>query len=257
MTIYTDDCKDYYYVLRYWLACSNLIFLSPIIYCIRLTIYGHKKWFTLVPEMFLLTCVMVFSFLYHMCDDSYGCTSHCVTSWTYLNRLDFIFSYQTISVVVCYSVDPDLTPYKFGFLASMLAINTIYVTAKDEGTTFSENDYFILMICVVSVVAGAQLYYYYRKGTLAHELKYHLDWRMAIPAILFFIAGVTIKLTTSDESEEYSIMHPFWHICMAIGITFAFATYDTNVLCFCWCCKKKKYCSQCDNNSDIEETLPR
>src|SRR4051812_13751029 len=103
-------CESGEYLKRSLVVGSNAMFLLPIIYCFRL------NWRLLAPEIFYTTSVLIWSSLYHLCDNGDTCTKFCIFGWIHLYRLDFIFSYQMLPVALTYVVDPRRQLFKCIFL---------------------------------------------------------------------------------------------------------------------------------------------
>lgn len=214
------DCDINNYVKRWFLVSSNLAFLLPIIYSIKL---NHRKLFF---EIFSLLVSMVISILYHMCDNLNPCTRICVVKWKILWELDFIFAFHLIIVSFVYSTKKNFIPIKILVLIMSVVLNSVYVIIYKTNNT---NDYYhigilIVIACVITII---KTIYLYMKNELLHELKHHFNKKYFALAITS--GFVAIYCFFGNNADNYWYMHGLWHIFIAIAMFSIFRLDNSNV----------------------------
>lgn len=180
-----------------------------------------------------------------MCDDADKCTKICVITWDTLYRIDFILSFQMITVVATYSVNTGFVIYKILILLATLISNTIYVVKFKKYDT-NDNPYIGVLIAIAFVAIVIQCVYLWKKGKLCNDLKYHFDWRVGIIALVCAVIGIYLFLSSRND-DKYWLLHSFWHIFIALAIFFEFMMYDIYEFC---CCIDKSQC-ECPECSDF------
>jgi hypothetical protein len=212
-----------------------------------LTIRQKLKWYSLIPEMAFSLATMIFSLLYHMCDAGHSCSKICVADWELLYKLDFIFSYQIIHIVITYTTNYKLTAFKSIYLIMTLVGNAIYVNVyKDRGF---DNYFYIIIIGVGILMTLCRFLYLYQTNNLTHEMKHHFDYRAIILASLCAVIGLLFKFLTPGEYDYYYWGHSLWHIFISLAIYFALNIYDLSPM-LCGCVKKTQ-CAECENEDIV------
>jgi hypothetical protein len=244
----SDEASQLDIFRRFFLVASNVTFLLIPIYCIVLTITNKLKWFALLPEIFFSLMTCFWSTIYHMCDAGPETTKMCAMDWQNMYYLDFIFSFQIIHLVFVYSPHFNMVAFtlKCIYLTIMLIANVIYVKTYYNGP-FDKYFYLLHVICGVVTFIGRLLYLWFT-DSFSHEMKYHFDYRIGIPAFICAVIGAGFKIGTPDDFTDYWWGHSLWHIFIGLAIYFAFAMYD--ITGFLWCIPKKP-CPECDNDSEV------
>lgn len=250
------------YAERWFLVVSNWSMLLPII---RLIIFSAKKdddttrnccarfWCTasnmnrFIVEIVLFTATMVLSSLYHLCDDSHEYTRICVTDYTALRYMDFIFSYHCIVTILLFMIDHYFTLFKLFAHGIFLIANVIFVTQYNSGINDSSyaNIYYVGISIAGGLLIIAKIIYLKYYNILSHEILYHFDYVDFAAGLFFAAIGVMFKVLGSIyEDEYYYVYHSLWHIFVMIAINFGIETFNTKVSLFCW--NRDRKCD-CDN----------
>lgn len=99
----SDNCHDLQYWQRLFVSGTNLMFIAPMWRLLEKRVRIIYIW----PELSQIAATMIFSYIYHLCDDADGnspCFRVCSLEYANLYKLDFIFSHQIISVCLFYGL---------------------------------------------------------------------------------------------------------------------------------------------------------
>jgi hypothetical protein len=183
-----------------FLTMSNLLFMLPVLLAL------YRRWYI---ESLMYFYNMFFSTFYHACDQQFY--SFCIFNYNGLQLADFISSYSSfIITILSMSEFPRLWKLFTYFLGVLLCLSVNLYNRFDTVAFIV----LIVLSSVFTVSTWAKVWYKTRK--IFPNKKRLL---LYIPGLALGITGIVIY-TSLQTTNNYWILHSFWHMLMATSILF-------------------------------------
>lgn len=203
-----DNCYELQFCQRLLVINTNLAF-GIVVYALLMK--RDVKLWTLWPEFCQALAILIFSSLYHWCDDDNGqtlCFRRCVLYYTNLHIFDFVFSHQLIAIClfcnmpllfksICTLMWFAINMANFGYLN----INyNVFVTGQVTASVIIYGARFIQRV-------GFQNHY---RALLASDIEASMDF------MPWALLGLICK--GIGNLIFYDLFHGLWHVSMAYAL---------------------------------------